>query len=90
MIPFTQFVRPDGRRREGGFDRPEEVESKARKFIESGGWFECEVLTTMQISLTACKNVDGEPQDVAIELCANGPGLEEAVDLLVAKAQNYV
>lgn len=83
MIPFTQYLRPDGRKKETGIERPEEVEALAHSFIEAGGKFEAEVLSDGQVSLTACQEIDGEWQDVAIEICANGPGLPETVDRLV-------
>ena len=46
MIPFTQYLRPDGRRRETGLKHELEIEDLAQAFINAGGWFECEVLTT--------------------------------------------
>jgi hypothetical protein len=82
-IPFTQYLRPDGRRRSVEIDRPAEVEAIAEQFIASGGRFECEVLMTGEISFTAVKEVDGEEQDVEIVICENGPGVGEKVDELV-------
>jgi hypothetical protein len=45
-IPFTQYLRLNGRKRPVEIDRPEEIEAIARRFIESGGRYECEELTT--------------------------------------------
>jgi len=82
-IKFTQYLRPDGRRRTVEIDRSPEVEALAVAFIVAGGWYECEELTTGHASLTACFVVDGESQDVVIELCMNGPAVSEHVDKLV-------
>lgn len=90
-IPFTQYVLPHGRRREETIERPSEIEALARKFIEAGGRYECEVLTTGEVSFTAvfCDE-DGDEQDVEIEICANGPEVRDAVDALVRRSLNHV
>jgi hypothetical protein len=74
-IAFTQYLRPDGRKRSCEIDRPPKVEALAEQFIAVGGRYECEELTTGDVSLTAVYEVDGEDQDVAIELCINGPAV---------------
>jgi uncharacterized protein with GYD domain len=90
-IPFTQYMMPDGRRVPVSIERPKDVEAIAQRFIDAGGRFECEMLSTGEISLTAVCEIDGEEQDACIELCGNGPAVPEAVDRLVraaiAKAQ---
>ena len=83
-IPFTQYLLADGRKRTEYIDRPWEVEALAQQFIASGGRFECEILTTGEVSLTAHRN--GE--DVAIEICANGPEVPRRVDALVRAVTN--
>lgn len=85
LVPFTQYLRPDGRKRQEFIVRPADICAKAQAFIDSGGWFECEVLTTGHVSLTACANVDDEPQDIDIEVVQNGPGVGEAVDRLIER-----
>jgi len=82
-IEFTQYLRPDGRKRTVEIDRSLEVEALAAAFVTAGGWYECEELTTGHVSLTACFVVDDEDQNVVIELCANGPEVSEHVDKLV-------
>lgn len=90
-IPFTQYVLPHGRTREETIERPAEIEALARKFIESGGRYECEILTTGEVSFTAVFCGDGgDEQDVEIEICANGPAVQEAVDTLVRKSLSHV
>lgn len=86
-IEFTQFLLPNGRREPVSIERPAEIEALACKFTTDGGWFECEVLTTGHVSLTACMNRDSGDNDIAIEVVRNAPGLiGEAVDRLVARA----
>jgi len=89
-IPFTQYLLPDGRQRTEEFDTTPEVEAIARRFIASGGRYECEILTTGEVSLTAVKAVNDEDQDVEIVLCANGPGVGAHVDELVRKSAAHV
>jgi hypothetical protein len=43
-------------------------------------------LQTGHASLTAVYEVDGEDQDIAIEVCRNGPAVPEAVDALVRRS----
>jgi hypothetical protein len=87
MISFTQYLRPDGRRKEGGFDRPEEIEELAKGLQARGVYFDAEVLRTGQVSLTAEReDDDGEVDLLAIEVVANGPGIGQAVDRLIREA----
>lgn len=85
-IPFTQYLRPDGRKRPASIEMPQEIADLAFKFIEAGGWFEVEELTTGHASLTACHIVDDEPQDIAIRVVENGPPVVPAVEALVREA----
>ena len=79
MIPFTQYLLPDGRPKDTHIDRSPEIEELAFKFIEGGGRYEAEILRTGEVSLTAHKN----DEDIAIVICPNGPGVGEKVDELV-------
>lgn len=90
-IPFTQYLLPDGRRRDEAIDRPGEIEAIANRFIAAGGRYECEILTTGEVSLTAVKEVDGEEQDVGIVLCPNAPGaVGPKVDELVRLSESHI
>jgi hypothetical protein len=89
-IPFTQYLRPDGRRRPTEIDMPGEVEALAHKFIGAGGRFESEELMTGHVSLTAVHTVEDEPQDIVIEVCANGPAVPDAVERLVHAADRWL
>ena len=88
MIPFTQYLRPDGRRTPVEIDRPPEIETLAHEFIDRGGYFECEELTTGHASLTA-GHPDAEQGDIAIEVVKNGPAVPDAVDRLVKTAHAW-
>ena len=90
-IPFTQYVLPHGRRRDEVIERPAEIEALAQKFIDAGGRYECEVLTTGEVSFTAvlCDD-DGDERDIEIEICANGPAVRDAVDALVLKSVTHI
>lgn len=86
MIPFTQYLLPNGRRRQISIDRPAPVEAAARKLIEAGVDFEAEILITGVVSLTASY----EEEDIAIELAQNGPEMLDAVDRLVEEAASIL
>jgi hypothetical protein len=86
-IPFTQYLRPDGRTRDEWIDgRPPEIEQLAQQFIAAGGKFEAEVLTTGYVSLTAVFEMNDEMEDIAIRVVPNGPEVLTAVDELVREA----
>jgi hypothetical protein len=91
MIAFTQYHLPNGRRQPRAFERPAEIEAIAQRFIDSGGKYECEVLRTGQVSLTAVKRVNGEERDVAITLCLNEPDkIGHAIDELVRQSKLFI
>lgn len=96
-IPFTQYLRPNGRTRAESISRPPEIELLARRWIDAGGKFEAEVLTTGHVSLSAAMRIDedsdtfspapdGEWHDVVMRICENGPQVLDAVDALVREA----
>ncbi len=79
-IPFTQFMYPNGHKVETGIDRPTEVWAKAMALIAQGFRFEAEVLQSSgEISLT----IADDEEDLAIQVCPNGPEVETAVDKLI-------
>lgn len=79
LIPFTQYLRPNGRAIEVTINRPKEIYDKAIDIIKAGYHFEAEVLTTGQVSLTISDN-DG---DHDIEVVDNGPEVPLAVDRMI-------
>lgn len=80
-IPFTQYLRPNGRQTEVAIDRPPHIAELAERIISRGYRFECEELTTGHASLT----IAGPDDDEDIELVMNGPGVPDAVDRLVTR-----
>ena len=74
-ITFTQYCLPNGKRIKQVFDGfSPEIDAIAARFIASGGKYECETLTTGEISLTAVKDIGEGEDDVAIVLCRKGQG----------------
>jgi hypothetical protein len=81
-IPFTQYMRPDGRPVSVSVNRPSDIAEKAAAIIARGLVFECEELADGTVSLTI---TDPDEGDVDIELVPNGPGVPAAVDRLVLR-----
>lgn len=79
-IPFTQFLRPDGRQKGVFFecDDPKVLE-KALVIIKRGLRFECEELMNGMVSMT----ISNQDEDLAFQLVPNGPQVPEAVKALV-------
>lgn len=80
-IPFTQYLRPNGRAVAVSINRPEEISALATRIIDAGFSFECEELTTGHASFT----IAGPEGDEDIELVMNGPAVPGAVDELVKR-----
>lgn len=85
-IPFTQYVRPYGRKRRMTIDLPPDVEERAQKVIAAGWLFEAEILTTDQVSFSVHNPHSDEPEDVAIRICDNGPEVPAVVTQLIDDA----
>lgn len=81
MIPFTQYLRPDGRTRQITIDVNDVVGRMAEGLMRRGLCFEAEILTTGEVSLT----ISDSEQDLAIEVVPNGPEVLRAVDRLIQK-----
>ena len=86
MIRFTQYLRPDARKRDVEIDMPAPIEHLALTFVKAGGRYEVEELRTGIVSFTAVFYLEGEDRDIAIELCPNGPDVTYAVEMLVRKS----
>lgn len=87
-IPFTELVLPEGRRREISIDRPADVVAMAAALIGKGFRFEVERLRTGEVSMDCSRPADDGP--VSMQICANGPGVPDAVDVLVREAHAAV
>jgi hypothetical protein len=80
-VPFTQYLRPYGRRTEVAIDLNPETEAKALEILAAGYVFECEELTTGHVSFTI--HDPRKQEDVAIQLGANGPEVPSLVTKLI-------
>jgi hypothetical protein len=80
-IPFTQYLLPDGRKRQVKIDVPE-AQEKADEIIRAGLRFECEMLSdyiTVSFTITGFDPAAGEEMDLAAKLCSNGPHVPEVI-----------
>ena len=82
IVPLTQFMRPDGRQVPVTIEVAQDVADKARTIIARGFRFECECLSTGQVSMTI---TDPEKGDLDIRVRENGPGIREAVEDMVRR-----
>ena len=78
-VPFTQYLRPNGRAQAVQIDRPDDIADMAKAIVACGFRFECEELMNGICSFT----IADDNQDYAIELCPNGPGVPDSVDKLI-------
>ena len=85
-IPFTQYLRPNGLKVPMFIHCRANVEEKAHQIIKNGYHFECEVLTTGEVSLTITNDEDG---DVAIKVVPNGPEVPIAVESLIKEFKEH-
>jgi hypothetical protein len=83
-IPFTQFLRPDGRMRPVEFDGSPETERKAKYLILCNCRFEIEELKGGMVNMDCIYTTEDE--QLACELIINGPGVPSAVESLVDRA----
>jgi hypothetical protein len=89
-IPITQYKRPDGRKQSEWVRRPTDIEAAAKRFIDAGGSYTCEVLRTGEVSLCAVKRVDGELRDVEVIVCPNDDSVLDALDKLVLLSVGHI
>ena len=89
-VPFVQFLRPDGRRRNIWIERDAERARKATALREQGCRFEVEELLTGEASMTVERLHGGEDELVSIRVVPNGPEVPPAVDELIDEAYERV
>lgn len=92
LIPFTQYLRPNGRTRAVKWEcTNHEQEVKAQALLDLHAVFECEQLQTGDVSLTCeLKDNEGEMQTLAHEIVPNNQEVVEAVVRLVERAHKTV
>lgn len=86
MILFSEYLRPDGRKRPIMFPCDEKLYDRASDLIDKGLSFTCEVLSTGEAAFYVGTN-DG---DVATEISDNGPAVKQAVERLISNAEKAV
>lgn len=81
-IPFTQFLRPDGRQQQITITLDDETQAKADQILAAGYTFAIEVLRTDEVSATIADPVLDE--DVAhATIVPNGPKVPEAIRSMI-------
>lgn len=89
LIPFTQYLRPDGRQKDVSIDINYAAGNKAKELIDAGAKFEAEVLRTGVVSFE-CINYNVDEDDLMFclsnRLVPNGPRVKEVVMELVNEA----
>ncbi len=86
-IPFTQYLLPDGRRQATSIEMDDSISNAADALIKKGYRFECEILTTGDISITCVDPKD--TGDIAIAICENGPEVPATVEKVVRQAVEF-
>ena len=82
LIPFTQYVRPNGQPRQQHFEVTGEVASKAATLVDEGARFSAE-LTPMDMMALYGILPDMDPDEGRIFLIRNGPEMYDKVAELV-------
>lgn len=87
MIHFTQYLRPDGRKKSIAIFRPDEIQSKADR-LEKCFYcvFEIEELRNGTISMTVEQRGQEDHGPVAMRVCNNGARIPEMVDEMILEA----
>lgn len=84
IIPFTQYLMPDGRAKEVSFECEEYQDSLVQDLVNAGCRFEVEMLSTGEVSLTVeYEDPNGENITLAHEICPNGPEVGIAIEQLI-------
>jgi hypothetical protein len=72
-ILFTQYLRPDGKRRPMYVTCPPDLEEQVVELLERGVYFDIEELRTGVVSMTAEDETVEDSGPLAHELCKNDP-----------------
>lgn len=83
LVHFTQYLLPDGRKRDVAIEVTPELHALAQIVTANGIRFECEILTTGQVSITAA---DPERGDISVRVVPNGPAVVDAVNEVIREA----
>jgi hypothetical protein len=89
-IPFTQFLRPSGERRQTFIDMPREVALLAKRFLEEGGRYTSEMIRPGEVNLCAEFTIDDERRDIVSLIAQNGPDIVDAVEKLIRESYKFL
>jgi hypothetical protein len=89
-VPFTQYLRPDGRRTATTIDMPQDIADLAQEFIAAGGSYTSELLPGDDVSLCAEFEVEGERRDIVCVVCFNNSSVPDSVEELVRESVDYL
>lgn len=86
-VHFTQFLRPDGWRRDVSIDRPEDIGRAAQELIDAGCHLDIEELQTRDVSMSVEReDEEGETDVLSNRVCVNGPPVLTNVDEMIREA----
>lgn len=90
-IPFIRAF-PDGELRLQFIERPIDIDVKASRFIAVGGRYFIAIISDDEVKLSAAVPLgqDGQLEEIANEVSANGIALPLAIDRLVKKTAIYM
>lgn len=74
-VEVTQYLMPDGRKRECTTEISDNVKGLYEEMIQSGYKFEAEMLRTGDISVT----ISNDEEDIDSRFIENGPGVQNAL-----------
>lgn len=83
-VPFTQYLMPDGRKRDTSIAMPIDLKPMVDKILNAGYRFEIEMLTTGEISMEVADPVTED--SLAMEICKNGPEVPISTESLIKEA----
>ena len=93
-VKFTQYLRPDGRRKMITLQVPDHVGEMAAKIFAAGYHFDAEILMDEKTCSFTCEpnepDEDGNDEPISMELVDNGPGVGEAIHRLIAEALRVI
>lgn len=81
LVPFTQYILPNGRREQMMFETDEAHATKAAIIREHGFEFEIEVLGDGAVSATIADHLNEE--DVEICIASNGPPIAREIEKMI-------
>lgn len=84
MIPFTQFMMPDGRRADVTIQRQPEIELMAHRIIAAGYTFEIEMLS--DYATVSVEIINNKERVIGSDICPNGPPVPIMIDRLIQNA----